>query len=108
MHPTEFEEWFQYYHEQPFGSKRHNMHAAVIAATLVNIFRAKGSKAINWKDFLFVRESEHLETALESAFKHLMAIAVPKGQAKKLAKKERTRRRKDRDRSRKTSRKARG
>lgn len=107
MHPAEFEEWFKYYHEQPFGSKRDNMHAAVIAATLVNMFRAKGSKAINWKDFLFVHEGEHRESALESAVKHLMAIAVPKGQAKKLAKKERTRRRKDRDRSRKAGRKVR-
>ena len=107
MHPAEFEEWFQYYHEQPFGSKRHNMHAAIIASTLVNAFRSKGTRPINWKDFLFVSETEHREAALEQAVKHLMAIAVPKGLAKKLAKKERTRRRKERDRSRKTRRKAR-
>jgi len=100
MSPVEFEKWFHYYHEQPFGSKRHNMHAAIIAATIANVFRSKGTKAVNWKDFLFVSESEHREAALQAAIKHLVSIAVPKGQSKKL-------RRKQRDRSRKTRRKAR-
>ena len=102
MSAAEFEEWFQYYHEQPFGSKRDNMHAAIIAATMRNMFRAAGATAIDWKDFLFVHESEHRENALAKAMNHLMAIAVPKRQAKKDAKL----RRKKRDRSRKTRRKA--
>lgn len=103
MSAAEFEEWYQYYHEQPFGSKRDNMHAAIVAATMRNMFRATGTNPIDWKDYLFVHESEHREASLAKAMNQLMAIAVPKRQAKKDAK----RRRKERDRSRKTRRKAR-
>lgn len=102
MPASEFEEWYHYYHVQPFGSKRGNMHAAIIAATIRNIYRPKGARPIDWKDFLFVPESEHREAALKSGFSQLAAMAVPKKQAKREAK----RRRKQRDRSRKAGRKA--
>lgn len=102
MPATEFEEWFQRYHEQPFGTKRDNMHAAIIAATIRNVFRSKDSKAVDWKDFLFVQESEHRKSALGNAVNQLIAMAVPKAQAKK-----QKARSKKRDRSRKASRKAR-
>ncbi len=83
MPPKEFEEWFQRYHEQPFGTKRDNMHAAIVAATLRNVFRSQNAKAVDWKDFMFVQESEHRKSALGDAVNTLIAMAVPKAKAKK-------------------------
>jgi hypothetical protein len=79
------------------------MHAAIVASTIRNVFRSKSSEPVDWKDFMFVQESEHRESALGNAVNTLIAMAVPKAQAKKLSKA----RRKKRDRSRKASRKTR-
>lgn len=49
---SEFVEWTAYYAEEPFGEARGDIQAALIAATIVNVNRKKGSRARKISEFL--------------------------------------------------------
>ena len=46
----EFRRWRAYYDIEPFGEERADFRAASIVATLLNIYRKRGTKAININD----------------------------------------------------------
>lgn len=48
---TEFAEWQAYDKIEPFGADRFPEYFGTIAATIVNVQRAKGKKALQWFDF---------------------------------------------------------
>lgn len=47
----EFSEWIAYYNTEPFGPQVDDLRAGVVAATVANVARAKGSKAMKPQDF---------------------------------------------------------
>lgn len=52
MSATEFAEWIAYERIEPFGTVREDMRAGLIASTLLNLYKKKGTKASNWEDFI--------------------------------------------------------
>ena len=46
MSAAEFRAWMAYYEIEPFGEERADLRAGILAATLVNINRRKGRKAV--------------------------------------------------------------
>jgi hypothetical protein len=48
----EFTEWKAYYRISPFGAHRDNLHAGIVAATLVNINRSSRSEPMSASDFV--------------------------------------------------------
>ena len=48
----ELSEWMAYAQVEPFGVERENLHAGIVAATVANVNRAKGKKALQPSDFL--------------------------------------------------------
>lgn len=49
---AEFSEWIAYYHIDPFGNERHDLHAGIISSTIANANRAKGTRSFAPKDFM--------------------------------------------------------
>jgi hypothetical protein len=49
---SEFVDWLAYYETEPFGEQRADLHAAMIAATIVNVQRGKGKKPVKISQFL--------------------------------------------------------
>ena len=49
---AELEEWIAFYESEPFGAYRDNMHAAMIAATIANGNRARGSEPVAPSQFM--------------------------------------------------------
>lgn len=49
----ELTEWAAFYDLMPFGPTRDNMHAALVASTLVNMFKAKGTPPAKMSAFMF-------------------------------------------------------
>jgi len=102
--------------EQPFGVWRDNFHAAIIAAAIYNVNRAKDSKPIEPSAFMLVDRKEHSKKELGAAIKALTAMALPttKKALKKALKKshravkEQSDKRRDRNGPSKVSHKARG
>lgn len=49
---SEFVEWMAFYETEPFGDVRGDIQSAIVAATVVNTNRKKGSKPIKASKFL--------------------------------------------------------
>lgn len=52
MSSLELTEWMAYYKLEPFGQERGDLQAGLVAATVVNLFKDKGSKAASPADFV--------------------------------------------------------
>jgi len=48
-------EWLAYSQLEPFGPRREDLRAGVVAATVQNMLRGKGARALKATDFLKVR-----------------------------------------------------
>lgn len=68
----------QFYAEEPWGAWRDNVHAAFIAATIRNVFRKKGTRAVEWNDFMLVNKSEHQRGKLSSFVSWMKSMAKPR------------------------------
>lgn len=68
----------QFYGEEPWGSYRDNIHAAIIASTMRNIFRKKGSRPVDWQTFMLVDKAEHKRSNLASFVSWMRAMAKPR------------------------------
>lgn len=45
-------EWFDYFALEPFGEERADLRAGIIAATMANAWRGKGSRTYKPQDFM--------------------------------------------------------
>lgn len=51
MSAREFAEWIAYSRIQPFGEARNDERFGTIAASIVNVYRKKGRKPLDWRTF---------------------------------------------------------
>lgn len=51
MTSRELNEWMAFYEAEPFGMKREDDRAAIVAATVANVHRGKGQRAYRLSDF---------------------------------------------------------
>lgn len=77
MGGAELVEWVAYYELEPFGARRDNWHAGIIAALLANIHRAKGAKAVSPSDFLLEDPGERAKKRTQTAIQHMLHVARP-------------------------------
>ena len=49
---AEFSEWLAYYRLDPQGEDRADLRAGIVAATVANVSRGRGAKALKPKDFM--------------------------------------------------------
>ena len=69
----EIQEWGAYFSIEPFGQDRDNLHAAIVASVIANVFGGKGKKA-QPSDFMF-RDHQEAETEkIAAMFKHFDAM----------------------------------
>jgi hypothetical protein len=66
MSLEEFFRWQQRYRTHPFGDKRRDMQAGIIASVIVNALREKGGKRVGPSDFLLRFEERKQQTTLEA------------------------------------------
>mgnify|MGYP003151380016 CR=1 FL=1 len=57
----ELAEWAAYNSLEPIGGKRGDLHAGIIASTIANVNRGKGSKTFSPTDFMLVDRDEKEE-----------------------------------------------
>lgn len=58
MGASELAEWVSYWHQEPWGAHRDNIHTGIIASTLANVYRKKAAQPLTYQDFMLVdRES---------------------------------------------------
>lgn len=67
-----------FYAEEPWGPWRDNVHAALIASTIRNVFRKKGTRAVDWNDFMLVNKAEHKRGKLASFVGWMRSMARKK------------------------------
>ncbi len=48
----EFAEWMAYHNLEPFGLERGDLQAGIVACTIANVNRGKGSRAMRPADFM--------------------------------------------------------
>ena len=66
------------YREDPWGPYRDNIHAGLIASTIANAFRGKGSKTASYQDFMLVDRSEYNKKKSKEFIGWLKKVAKPK------------------------------
>ena len=49
----EYQQWIEYYYQEPWGAERDNLHSAMLAAIMANAHRGKNRKAFNVEDFFY-------------------------------------------------------
>ena len=62
MPASEYEDWRQYFNENPWGPERDNWHSATIAALLWNINSGKDSPRKYAKDFMYIESGIKKQT----------------------------------------------
>lgn len=72
----ELSEWMAFYTLEPFGTEAYYYGFAIVAATVANAFREKGSKAFSPEDFMPKFEKQKQQTIEEMLqFAEMMTIA---------------------------------
>ena len=79
---SELIEWQRFWAREPWGAHRDNIHAGLIASTLANAFRGKGSKAITYQDFMLVDRSEHKQKKTKEFLSWINRVAKKKTNGK--------------------------
>lgn len=82
----ELAEWKVIFGEQPFGVERDNFHAGIIASSIYNVNRKKGTEPIKADLFMVMDSRQHRASNLSSAIDLLKKIAVPVSQKELKAK----------------------
>lgn len=52
MSARKYREWLAYYDIEPFGEKRADLRSAIIASTMANAWRNKGTRRFKLNDFM--------------------------------------------------------
>lgn len=76
-------EWQDKYRRDPWGTMRDNLHAGLIASSIVNVHRSKSSRAAKASDFLLVDSETARATDRTRSLAFLRSLAKPKGQSKR-------------------------
>lgn len=71
----ELRQWEAFYEAEPWGALRDNMHAGLIAATMANQNRKRGTRAATFKDFLLIPQREQFASNREKFRRILKANA---------------------------------
>lgn len=79
MGAAELAEWAAFYELEPFGPRRDNVHAGIIASVVANVNRDRSSKALTPADFLIEDPQEARERRTREAINSLMRLATPRG-----------------------------
>jgi len=74
MSSRELTEWMAFHELEPFGSEQDDLRTGVVASTMANLFRPKGSKALQPADMIQRRSGEDtsqsdLQSAIMNIFK---------------------------------------
>lgn len=80
MSYNELRAWDEYYRLEPWGPARDNMHAGLVASTLVNINRRKGTRAATFQDFMLTAAAEQGRDNMRRFRETLRALARPRGE----------------------------
>lgn len=75
-----FNYWVAYSRLSPFGSDRDNMHAGIVASTIANVHRKRGSKSLKPTDFMIIDSETAKQQKQQEFINFLDAVAVPKGE----------------------------
>lgn len=78
MSSSEFSEWMAFFAEEPFGDRRTDLQAAIIASTVANVNRTKDSAPVPLETFLVPwteAEREDRERRQERALEEKMRRA---------------------------------
>lgn len=83
MSSRELTEWQMFYHIEPFGGERADLQAGIVASTIANVNRGKGSKVFSPADFMpFAekpRKKKQTEAEIEAALdRFAAAYNIPK------------------------------
>lgn len=76
MSPSEFIHWMAYYRLEPFGQERDNLHAGIIASTIVNVNSPK--RPYKAHDFMVVDQATRAQEKTTKFVAGLRALASPK------------------------------
>jgi hypothetical protein len=65
--------WAAYYEVDPWGTERHDLQAGIIASTVYNMARGRGSHAMTPADFMYQADRrplspEELQAKIDAAF----------------------------------------
>ncbi len=85
MTPAEFQEWKVYFNIEPFGARRADIHAGLIASVIANVNRDSKTKPepFSIEDFmLFERQYVPEETEEQAAMRLLAQSAALRARAK--------------------------
>ena len=74
----DLDEMLRYYAKDPWGSRRDNIHAGLIASTIANAFRGKGGKAMTYQDFMLIDRKEHAQKQTAKTLSWFKAVAKKK------------------------------
>jgi hypothetical protein len=77
MSHKEFTRWMAFYSLQPFGPRRDNIHAAMIASTVAN---CHSEKRFTTKDFMISDEVEDSKSKTMNFIANIRNLAEKKGQ----------------------------
>jgi len=77
MSSSEMSEWIAYAQIEPFGEERADLRAAIIASTVANTARQRGSRAFKPEDFMpqfggrKAPDEQELKSKVDTAFRKL-------------------------------------
>ena len=68
-------EWQALWNHEPWGAYRDNVHAALICSTLVNLHRKKGSKQVEYDQFMLRDREEYLQSETQKTLAWFRSVA---------------------------------
>lgn len=76
MGAAEYQNWWRYYSEEPFGPMRDNLHAGIVASAVINSRqgRKRGAASVSASDFLLRTEREQRQTETQRSLAFLRTI----------------------------------
>ena len=78
MSSVTFAYWGAYSRLHPFGTRRDNLHAGIIASTLINVNQRRGATPTTPSDFLLVDPKTKQQSKQDEFIAFLDAVAIPK------------------------------
>lgn len=78
MGVNELAEWAAFYEMEPFGPRRDNLHAGMIAAEIVNSNGGRRGQAVSPVDYLIEEPEQAQARRTQNAIQSLMKLATPR------------------------------
>lgn len=83
MTVREYMDWATLYSVEPWGEKRDDLHAGIVASTFANAFRGKGQKAFKPADFMpderrsrMARDPKQMQAQLKALMVQQRAMGI--------------------------------